>query len=382
MRAGFLRIFWGLLLVVLDIRIDSVDLILPDFVGYILIVSGLTPLVQYDKWFRRARVVAFIMIFVSLITFVEVKVDAEQAPKLKREWISMLTGELSNLLPEQVDSARLVRVTSSGAEIDANRTHNPLQDKDRILGEYSDGTIVMILRYASPDEALLAMEQKGDSEYSTAAIRKRGETDASFRTNNITIHHGSTGSDKKYAAYSNVEAADRTIQQWWNRGWSWWKPHTWGEEGGWSDRLLYIVEGSRATASAYKSAFENKRDKGNGVTLDALFPFSALVPLLDVLLIWGLCSGVIAISLASNNHALVQTAKRRRNLYLALAALGVALSMTWFLAPVAVSHFVKSPAGGFVIIVAIICALLVILSAILIMGLMRKAANTFAGNQL
>lgn len=377
MRAGFLRIFWGLLLVVLDIRMDSIDIFLPDFVGYILIVSGLTALAPHDKWFRRARLIAFIMIFVSLINFVEVRVDAEQAPKLKREWISIVTGELSNLLPQQVDSAQLVRVTSSGAEIDANRTHNPQRDEDRVLGEYSDGTIVMILRYASSDDALLAMDQKYKTEYSSNAIRKRAETDASFRTGNISFKHGSTGSDKKYSAYANVEAADRVIQQWWNRGWSWWKPWTWHEEGGWSDRLLYIVEGHRASAEAYKSAFENKRNKGNGVTLDPLFPVSALVQLLDVLLIWGICSGVIAMALSSSNYALMQTAKRRRNLYLVLTALSLVLSMISFIAPEAVSGMVKSPAGGLVMIFVIICALLLVVSVLLIMGLMRRAANTF-----
>lgn len=65
MKVGFNRIFWGLLFVVLDIRINSIDLFLPDFVGYILIASGLGLLATHDKWFRRARIVAIVMICFS-----------------------------------------------------------------------------------------------------------------------------------------------------------------------------------------------------------------------------------------------------------------------------------------------------------------------------
>ena len=87
MKVGFNRIFWGLLFVVLDIRINSIDLFLPDFVGYIFIVSGLGLLAPHDKWFRRARIIAIFMICFSLTDLVEVRVDAKQTPRLRREWI-------------------------------------------------------------------------------------------------------------------------------------------------------------------------------------------------------------------------------------------------------------------------------------------------------
>ena len=212
MNAGFIRIFWGLLFVALDIRISSIDLILPDFVGYILIASGLTFLVPHHQWFRTARLVAIILVFVSLTTLVEVKVDSKQAPRLRREWISTVTGDLSALLPEQVNSARLTSITRSATEIDANRTHNPQREDDRILGQYSDGTVVLVLRYGSADEALEAMKQKSAAEYSSQAIRKRAETDASFKANSMSFPHGSTsGGETKISAYSNVEVTDRVI---------------------------------------------------------------------------------------------------------------------------------------------------------------------------
>jgi hypothetical protein len=165
-EVGFNRIFWGLLFVVLDIRIDSLDLFLPDFVGYILIASGLGLLAPHDKWFRRARVMAVFMIFFSLTDLVEVKVDSKQSPRMRQEWVSLLTDDLSTLLPQQVGSAYLVHTTNSGNAINANRAHNPEQDEDRVLAEYSDGTVILVLRYTSPDEAFEAMQQKDETDYS------------------------------------------------------------------------------------------------------------------------------------------------------------------------------------------------------------------------
>lgn len=372
MKVGFNRIFWGLLFVVLDIRINSIDLFLPDFVGYILIVSGLGLLAPHDKWFRRARVMAIIMIFFSLTDLVEVKVDSKQAPRLRREWISLLTGDLSTMLPQQVDSARLLRITTSGNAINANRTHNPERDEDRVLGEYSDGTVVLILRYASSDEALEAMKRKDEMDYSFDGIQKRAEMDASFRADKLSAQHGSSWSQMTYSANSKVEAADRVIQQWWNRGGSWWNLSSWRDEGGWSGNLLYIVEGYRASADAYKSAFEHKSHNGNGSTFDPLFPISTVGSLLDTLLIWGLCSGVIALSVSSNNYGLMQRARRRRNLYVILQVPVLAVWIMSFIAPEAVLSMVNS--GGIVLVIPYVFA--VLFSVLLIMLLMRRAANT------
>jgi len=372
MNVGFMRIFWGLLFVALDIRFSSVDLILPDFIGYILIVSGLNRLVQHHQWFRAARVLAVILIFVSLTTLVEAGMDSRQAPRLKREWTFVLTGELSTLLPRQVNSARLTRVTSSATELDKNRTHNPQRDADRILGEYSDGTTVLILRYGSFDEALQAMSDKTETDYSGQAIRQRAEADETYRAQTISFPHGSSSSgETKTSEYSNVEVADREIQQWWNRGWILWNPATWGREGGWSSRLLYIVEGYSSSAEDYKSALGGQTFKGSGFTIDPLFPISAVANILDILLIWGICSGIIALALSSNNFELMQVARIRRNFYLVLAVPGFLISIIAFITPEAMSDVISS--AGFALLM--IYVVLTVVSVLLVMGLVRKAAN-------
>ena len=365
MKVGFNRIFWGLLFVVLDIRIGSIDLFLPDFVGYILIASGLSLLAPHDKWFRRARVMAVIMIFFSLTDLVEVKVDSRQSPRIRQEWVSLLTGDLSTLFPQQVGSAYLVQTTTSGNAINANRAHNPEQDEDRVLAEYSDGTVILILRYTSPDEAFEAMQQKDETDYSSDGIRKRAETDASFKADKIYAQYGSSASQVTFSAHSKVEAADRVIQQWWHRGGNWWNPGSWRDEAGWNGNLLYIVEGYSTSADAYKSAFERRSRNGAGTTFA---PFSTAGSLLDTLMIWGLCSGIIALAVSSNNYGLMDRARRRRNLYLILQIPVLAILIMSFLGPEALSMVASDVFAPYVFAV--------LLSVILIMLLMRRAANT------
>lgn len=376
MRVGFIRIFWGLFFVVLDLRINSVDLFLPDFVGYILIVSGLGRLAPYDEWFRRLRPIAMIMIVVSLSDLVEIEVDANQVPKLRQEWTSMVTGDLGTLLPEELKHADLVRITRDGSAIDANRTNNPEREQDKVLGEYSDGTVLLILRYASGDEALEAMEKKGYAEYSNDAIRKRAETDASFRSDKLYGRQGSAGSEIKTSAYWTVEVADRSIQQWWNRGRSWWNPFAGRYQRGFSDRLLYILEGYRTSADEYRALLEGKSENGSGVKVNAFPTLSTVNAFLETFLLWGLCSGVMSLCMSFNNYGLMQMARRRRAFYMVLAVPALAVSLLSFIAP---EILFKVARDGVALLVPYVILFLV--SVVLIMGLMRRAANTLFPNQ-
>ena len=157
-RESFTSIFWGLLFVVLDIRIGPLDLFLPDFIGYLLIFKGLSLLAPEHRGFRRARILAAVMSFVSLPNLIEVESAPVDSAFFKRQLLSGLTGNLSALFPEKIQSAKLLRTTNSRSSIDAGRTQNPQRDEDAELGEYSDGTVVLILRYASPEEARRALD--------------------------------------------------------------------------------------------------------------------------------------------------------------------------------------------------------------------------------
>ena len=67
---AYRRIFQGLLLVLLDFRIASID-ILPDFVGYILVFRALGTLATQHPYFSKAKPFALVLIFVSLVTIIE-----------------------------------------------------------------------------------------------------------------------------------------------------------------------------------------------------------------------------------------------------------------------------------------------------------------------
>ena len=65
----FNQIFWGLLLVVLDLHLRRID-VLPDFIGYILVALGCGGLVALSSQFSTARIVSWILVVSSLAWFV------------------------------------------------------------------------------------------------------------------------------------------------------------------------------------------------------------------------------------------------------------------------------------------------------------------------
>lgn len=64
---GGIRIFWGLLIILLEIRYKGFDLF-PDVIGFFLIYNGLgsLPIVEHPS-LKRARLVSVVLIFVSLV---------------------------------------------------------------------------------------------------------------------------------------------------------------------------------------------------------------------------------------------------------------------------------------------------------------------------
>jgi hypothetical protein len=370
-REGFISIFWGLLFIVVDIRIGPIDFILPDFVGYILIFKGLTSLASEHRDFRKAKALAGVMIFVSLPSLIQLGSVPMDAAFVTRQLISGVTGDLSALLPRKVHSARLLRATDSRSSIDANRTQNPQRDENAVLGEYSDGTVVLILRYASPEEALRAMDHKTQTDYALEGIRKRAETDASFRVERMTGTNSTSGPrERRDSEEWSIEAAERRIELWWNRGWRWWNPSDSGNKGGWSSSILYIVEGYRSSAGAYKSALEGERKELGGITLDPLFPVSVIGEIVHVVMIWAICSGIMALSLSLNQDDLMNVARRRRALYMALTVTGWAFAMISLIAPGLM------PIQGTFAGVFVVYALVGAIAGFLIMALMRRAAKS------
>ena len=58
-------VFWGILLAMLDFRINGFDL-LPDFLGYLLVAIGCTGLISASSLFKPARLIAWILVIFEL----------------------------------------------------------------------------------------------------------------------------------------------------------------------------------------------------------------------------------------------------------------------------------------------------------------------------
>ncbi|MBS4209566.1 hypothetical protein [Bacillus sp. FJAT-50079] len=89
------RIFWGLMLVLLDINIVFIDL-LPDFIGYLLIASALGELQPFSKAFLKAKVTAFLLAILAIpyLLVPQINILEEIQPSLG----IMLTNTIYHLL--------------------------------------------------------------------------------------------------------------------------------------------------------------------------------------------------------------------------------------------------------------------------------------------
>ncbi|WP_339268155.1 hypothetical protein MKY48_29455 [Paenibacillus sp. FSL W8-0187] len=75
MRSACYRIVWGLLLVLVDFKLETVDL-LPELLGYLLIASGLWRLQALNGYFKAGHLSAWLLLIwsvLSLFWFPEVK---------------------------------------------------------------------------------------------------------------------------------------------------------------------------------------------------------------------------------------------------------------------------------------------------------------------
>lgn len=65
----FRQIFWGLLLVILDLKLNGFD-VLPDFIGYILVAVGCGGLASLSRRFSTAQTLSGVLVVLSLVGFV------------------------------------------------------------------------------------------------------------------------------------------------------------------------------------------------------------------------------------------------------------------------------------------------------------------------
>ncbi|MFF2091447.1 hypothetical protein [Paenibacillus sp. NPDC058174] len=92
MSRAFYRMSWGLLLTILDIRFGFFD-ILPDFIGYCMIWSGIRSLENYYSDYRKAKPFAILLAVASL---------SEILPLWPGSSIQLTTNEIVFSLPSLI----------------------------------------------------------------------------------------------------------------------------------------------------------------------------------------------------------------------------------------------------------------------------------------
>ncbi|MGZ9584524.1 hypothetical protein [Paenibacillus marinisediminis] len=65
----FMIVFWGLLFVLLDFKVQGFD-ILPDIIGLILLIIGYTQLSSENEHFKRARTISIVYAVITIMTWV------------------------------------------------------------------------------------------------------------------------------------------------------------------------------------------------------------------------------------------------------------------------------------------------------------------------
>ena len=141
---AYRRIFQGLLLVLLDFRIQYLD-ILPDFLGYILIFCALSTLAAQHSFFSKARPFALLLVFLSLGSIIE-------TPKANLLEFSLSTQELGWLLLEQgkiiVDLFLFYWLCQGIQELAQERALAVLQEKARFRWRFYFTVTCILLVYA------------------------------------------------------------------------------------------------------------------------------------------------------------------------------------------------------------------------------------------
>jgi hypothetical protein len=75
MRAGFSLVFWGFLMVVIDVRINHLNVFVPDLIGYLLVALGLSFLARHHRSFLVAMILAWILVPLSIVDLREMPVE-------------------------------------------------------------------------------------------------------------------------------------------------------------------------------------------------------------------------------------------------------------------------------------------------------------------
>lgn len=358
----FRHVLLGLLFVLLDIRIWGVDLILPDFLGYILVMLGLGKLSSEHSSFRAAWCLAVAMAVLSLAGLFRMEIDMGTRLEFRSQLVAQVSGNLRHLVPSEVGSTTLTKLSEDTAALDRQRIANPEEDGNSVWAKYSDGTSLLLLRYPSLEVVHSTMDKKAEQDY--------GESYFGANTG-IEIGRGKVGSNSvDVSRYILKEGGGKAALLLWRRGKSWWNPWSWFNPGvlGGASQLL-IVEGHRDSVKAFESHLQSASHIEQPRIILSPFVLPLLLGgLVQLLLVWYLCSGIHQLALTQGQERLAKIARRRRRTYLVVTIMGWVFPLLMFFS----RRFVMAPRR--MLFGVTIGSAIQFLVLLLIIGLVRKAA--------
>lgn len=96
--SAYNRIFWGYLLVLLDLRIQTLDII-PDFIGFMMIFVALGTLAAQHEDYGQARPFALILIFFSLVELFQLpQTNLLQTPLSAQNTVLLMIGQVAAIV--------------------------------------------------------------------------------------------------------------------------------------------------------------------------------------------------------------------------------------------------------------------------------------------
>ncbi len=90
-QAGFNKLYWGFLFIMVDVRINGFDL-LPDIIGYAFFAAGFGLLAAESVFFAKARSYNIPMILLSLFSIYETPAQGEGVQVGPLGWFGVLLG--------------------------------------------------------------------------------------------------------------------------------------------------------------------------------------------------------------------------------------------------------------------------------------------------
>lgn len=114
-----------------DVRIGGLELVLPDYVGYVLMAFAFNRLAPADKRFRRARLLAAVLVVVSLLTFFEKRAFLAEHGSITYTYNQFWPAEMSALV---LDMAMIWLLARGLREVALRRARFSLAEPALVAG--------------------------------------------------------------------------------------------------------------------------------------------------------------------------------------------------------------------------------------------------------